>query len=69
MKVMLYLYEQMSGLKVNFNKSEVLIIGGDNITVQAYADMFNCKIGSFPLKYLGVPVAASRLHEVDWINM
>jgi hypothetical protein len=29
-KLLLYIYEQMSGLNINFEKSEVLLIGGDN---------------------------------------
>jgi len=29
LKLLLYLYEMMSGLKINFNKSEVLLIHGD----------------------------------------
>ena len=30
MKLLLYLYELMSGLKTNFSKSEILLINGDN---------------------------------------
>jgi hypothetical protein len=48
------MFEQMSGLKINLDKSEVLIIGGDKNTAIAYADIFKCQIGMFPLKYLGV---------------
>jgi hypothetical protein len=28
--------------------------------------MFNCATGKWPIKYLGVPVAGSKLHVVDW---
>jgi hypothetical protein len=28
-KLLLYIYEQMSGLKINFENSEIVIIGGD----------------------------------------
>jgi hypothetical protein len=30
-----------------------LLIGGDNNLVVAYAKLFNCPFGSFPLQYLG----------------
>lgn len=30
-KMLLYLYEMMAGLKINFNKSEVVMINDDNI--------------------------------------
>jgi hypothetical protein len=29
-KLLLYMFEQLSGLKINFDKSEILIIRGDN---------------------------------------
>lgn len=66
MKLHLYLYEMMSGLKINFDKSEVLLINGDEGKTLQYANLFNCQIGSFPIKYLGVPVSPSRLHVADW---
>uniref|UniRef100_A0A0A8Y9P7 Reverse transcriptase zinc-binding domain-containing protein n=1 Tax=Arundo donax TaxID=35708 RepID=A0A0A8Y9P7_ARUDO len=67
MKILLYLYEGMSGLKINFQKSEILIIQNDELKAVEYADMFNCAIGSWPLRYLGVPVSCLKLHVADWI--
>jgi hypothetical protein len=69
MKLLLYLYEMMSGLKINFDKSEVLLINGDDEKTLQYDDLFNCQIGSFPIKYLGVPVSPSRLHVADWVPL
>jgi hypothetical protein len=34
-----------------------------------YSDMFNCAVGQWPIKYLGVPVAGSRLHIKDWMKL
>ena len=31
--------------------------------------MFNCQLGTFPIKYLGVPVSPSRLHVIDWLPL
>jgi hypothetical protein len=31
--------------------------------------MLNCATGTWPIKYLGVPVSGSRLHVVDWLNL
>jgi hypothetical protein len=40
MKLLLYMYEQMVGLKINFAKSEVLTINGcDELEIQ-YAEIF-----------------------------
>jgi hypothetical protein len=66
MKILLYMYEQMAGLKINFAKSEVLTINGcEELEIQ-YAEIFNYQTGSFPIKYLGVPVSPSRLHVIHW---
>ena len=65
-KLLLYLFELMSGLKINFDKSEVFTIGGDNNIDQLYAEMFGCQVGKLPMKYLGVPVTYSSLKTVDW---
>lgn len=31
--------------------------------------MFNCQLGLFPIKYLGVPVSPSRLKVIDWLPL
>ena len=69
MKLLLYLYEMMSDLKINFTKSEVTLINGDESKCSLYAEIFNCQIGSFPTKYLGVPVSPGRLHIKDWLPL
>src|SRR4051812_19010996 len=56
----------MSGLKINFLKSEVLCIRGDDGILQYYYDLFNCQIGHFPMRYLGVPVSFTTLKVSDW---
>lgn len=55
----------MSGLKINFLKSEIVMVNGDNLLAKQYADIFNCQIGLFPIKYLGAPVSPSKLHVID----
>jgi hypothetical protein len=57
----------MSGLKINFAKSEVIMVSQDTSKSIDYSNMFNCAIRNWPIKYLGVPVAGSRLHVADWL--
>ncbi|XP_048552830.1 uncharacterized protein LOC125533101 [Triticum urartu] len=64
-KLLLYLFELMSGLKINFEKSEVFNIRGDNDIDLVHADMFGCQVGTLPMKYLGVPVTYSALKNAD----
>jgi hypothetical protein len=41
-KILLYMFEQMSDLKINFDKSEILMVGGGNSLTLRYAEIFNC---------------------------
>uniref|UniRef100_A0A453DWC1 Reverse transcriptase domain-containing protein n=1 Tax=Aegilops tauschii subsp. strangulata TaxID=200361 RepID=A0A453DWC1_AEGTS len=66
LKLLLYMFEMMSGLKINFQKSEILTVGGDESIIREYAELFNCDIGSFPIKYLGMPVSYTNLRTSDW---
>lgn len=69
LKLLLYLYELMAGLKINFMKSEIMTINDDGDWANTYAGIFNCQVGPFPIKYLGVPVSPSRLHISDWLPL
>jgi hypothetical protein len=65
MKILLYIYEKMPGLKINFNKSEILMVYSDEQKTMGYSDMMNCATRQWPIKYLGVPVSGARLHVKD----
>jgi hypothetical protein len=60
LKLLLYIFESMSRLKINFEKSEVLMVLPDDEKLQTYADLFNCQTGTWPIKYLGTSVCARR---------
>jgi hypothetical protein len=68
-KLFLYIFEQMLGLKLDFEKSEILSIGGDNDIDKLYVGIFNRQIGIFPIRYLDVPISARRLKIIDWIKL
>ncbi|XP_030969951.1 uncharacterized protein LOC115990243 [Quercus lobata] len=46
------------GLRVNVGKSEVVPIGKVNNLI-ALADILSCRVGSLPMKYLGMPLGTS----------
>jgi hypothetical protein len=58
-KLILYCFEAISGLKINYQKSEVFGVGVDQ--VDRVARMLNCEIGSFPMKYLGLPISGDQI--------
>ena len=56
MKLILCLFEQLSGLKINFHKSELYCFGQAKAEEELYRQLFGCESGSFPFKYLGIPI-------------
>ena len=56
MKFILYCFEWMSGLKINYHKSELTVFGVDDARQSEIANMLNCQIGSLPFKYLSLPI-------------
>jgi hypothetical protein len=61
LKFILGAFEQMSGLKINFHKSELMLFGKAKEKQKLYQEILTCKMGVIPIKYLGMPVSDSRL--------
>jgi hypothetical protein len=61
LKILLYCFEWLSGLKINYHKSEVLLFGYPQVEKERKANMLNCKLGELPIKYLGIPVSDKLL--------
>jgi hypothetical protein len=70
LKLILYCFESMSEMKINYVKSEVYVIGGDMEMKGEIAARFNCKLGSFPLCYLCIPLHTRKLrkHDLHMVN-
>lgn len=65
LKFLLLYFQQMSGLTINFSKSEVMVLGYSEDERQSIADRLNCRLGTFPSSYLGIPISDSRLSVAD----
>jgi hypothetical protein len=59
-KFLLYYFEDMSGLKINYQKNEVFVMGAEEDNNRV-ASIFNCNVGELPLRYLGVMVNNRRM--------
>jgi mannosylglycoprotein endo-beta-mannosidase len=68
MKLILYMVEAMSGLKINFLKSEIMMVLHDDEKKMIYSNIFGCQLGDWPIKYLGVPVCGTRVSDVDYLS-
>jgi mannosylglycoprotein endo-beta-mannosidase len=66
LKFILIAFEILSGLKINFLKSEVIVMGAPPSEQARVAQALNCKDGKFPLTYLGFPMSDRTLTMADW---
>jgi len=55
MKLLLTMFEQLSGLKINFHKSELFCFGEAKGVQQEYMNISGCNVGEAPFTYLEIP--------------
>jgi hypothetical protein len=65
MKPLLCAFEQLSGLKINFYKSEMFCYGAATARQLEYTLIFGCDLGSYPFRYLGIPMHHRKLMNKD----
>ena len=53
MKLLLSVFEQISGLKINFHKSEIFCYGQAKEFEEEYIELFGCNAGQYPFRYYG----------------
>jgi hypothetical protein len=61
MKFILYCFEWLSSLKINYHKIEAYIFGKGSEEENRIANMLNCKLGEMPMRYLGIPISDGKL--------
>jgi hypothetical protein len=60
------MFEKLSGLKINFHKSELFYFGEAKERAMDFVQMFGCKEGSLPFRYLGIPMNVHKIRNKDW---
>jgi hypothetical protein len=50
-------------MKINFHKCDLVFINAENSEAQTFAQILSCKIGIFPLSYLGAPLHYKKLRK------
>jgi hypothetical protein len=65
LKCSLVWFENMSGMRINYHKSELIPCNLSNDQIHNAAHIFGCPVGSFPIKYLGVPLHYDKLRRED----
>ena len=66
MKLILSIFEQLSGLKINFYKSELFCFGKAKEVQEEYQTIFGCEVGTLPFRYLGIPIHYRKLLNKEW---
>ncbi|XP_020243333.1 uncharacterized protein LOC109821565 [Asparagus officinalis] len=66
LKTILYLFEDMSGLSINYSKSSIIYFGKMHLKAQTLASSLDCKVDHLPIKYLGLPLKYGKLSKSDW---
>jgi hypothetical protein len=65
LKWFLTCFEQISGMRINYNKSEIIPLGLDESETALFADILGCVVGTFPIKYEGIPLHYTKLRRED----
>ena len=58
-------FEQMSGMGINFHKSDLVTVNMSREEIEMFAHIFGCKLGDSPFTYLGVPPHFTKLQKDD----
>ncbi|GMP55749.1 hypothetical protein CsSME_00020479 [Camellia sinensis var. sinensis] len=65
-KRILRCFEVLSGLRINFHKSVVCGVGVDDALLLSFARLFNCKVHTLPIKFLGLSLGANPSRKATW---
>jgi hypothetical protein len=69
LKALLQGFELVSGLKINFHKSSLIGVNVPLDFMEAACRFLNCREGSLPFNYLGLPVGANAKKVSTWEPM
>ncbi|XP_050227618.1 uncharacterized protein LOC126677173 [Mercurialis annua] len=59
-------FEFISGLKINYQKSSIIGINVDAVTISQASDILKCKIDELPITYLGLPLSDRAVGSKLW---
>lgn len=65
-KKTLILFQLSSGLQINFHKSAIMGVNIDDSWLEMAAQSLQCKVGHFPLTYLGLPIGGNSSRIQCW---
>ena len=68
-KHLLNLFEEASGLEINYLKTTATLIRGDAEDETRVSQTLECQVTNFPIQYLGLQLALKPLTRAEWQPM
>jgi hypothetical protein len=68
-KILLKFWEIISGLIVNLRKSEIATVIETDDNTARWAEILSCRVATFPMKYLGLPLLFKNLSLLDYLPL
>ncbi|GKV24214.1 hypothetical protein SLEP1_g33851 [Rubroshorea leprosula] len=65
-KCIMRTFELASGLKINYGKSQIVGVEAEEGWIEKMAYKLCCKVGEFPMKYLGIPIGGNHRKLAMW---
>lgn len=65
LKCCLIWFESISGMRINFHKSEIIPMNLSGQELHRIVHIFGCPVGCFPIKYSGIPLHFENLRRED----
>jgi hypothetical protein len=69
LKLLLFAFEQASGLKINFQKSEVFCFEAAQEKLEQYTELFGCKPRKLPSATLVFQSISKKIRIRDWAKV
>ena len=69
LKLLLCTFEQLSGLKINFHKSEIFCYGAAKEMEDFYTNLFGYNAEEYPFRYVGIPMHHRQLLNSEWCKL
>ena len=66
LKLLLCAFKQLSGLKINFHKSEIFCYRVAKEMQDIYTNLFGCNAEEYSFRYLGIPMHHRKLLNSEW---
>jgi hypothetical protein len=65
LKWLMICFEHLYGMKINYNKNDLITLNMEEEEVAQFSKIFCCKMDSFPFKYLEIPFHFDKLKRED----